>query len=98
MMEGAPHPPALLQRYQNKGVGNWAVRICMKTKKIARGKKRQNRGSKARAVRNLLKIGGARKRGIAGAALGLSAVILADCHFGTLPQMNQFVQEKLGKS
>jgi hypothetical protein len=43
----------------------------------------------------LLKIRGARNRSIAGASLGLSAGVLADSHFGTSPQMNQFVQKKL---
>jgi hypothetical protein len=29
---GCPPPPALLYQYQNKGLANWAVRKCMKTK------------------------------------------------------------------
>jgi hypothetical protein len=29
----------MLQRYQNKELANWAVRICMKRKEIAKSKK-----------------------------------------------------------
>jgi hypothetical protein len=38
-----PHTPGILYEYQNKGLANWAIRNCMKIKKIARGKNGQNR-------------------------------------------------------
>ena len=31
------HPPALLYEYQNKGLANWVVRKCMKTKDSMEG-------------------------------------------------------------
>jgi hypothetical protein len=44
-----------------------------------------------------LKIRGARKRSMAGANPGLPTGVLADSHFGTSPQMNQFAQKSQGK-
>jgi len=43
----------------------------------------------------LSRIRGAHKKSIARAGLGLPAGVLADSHFGTSPQVNQFSQKKL---